>query len=245
MSSKADLERLQTLVAGKGFADALAALVAEVSPAVLTTSFSLEDQIILHMIAERRLPVRVATLDTGRLFEATYATHAASLQRYPLPIETYFPDRAAVEALVQRQGPNGFFDSVDNRHACCEVRKVEPLGRALAGARLWITGIRREHSAARQDLGSLEWDDGRGILKFHPLFDLTWDEAKAFATTNQVPVNPLHEQGFPSIGCAPCTRAIAPGEPMRAGRWWWETEEKKECGLHLKNGRLVRKGSEV
>ena len=245
MSSKEDLERLQSLVAGQDFTGALATIVAEVSAAVLTTSFSLEDQIILHVIAQRRLPVRVATLDTGRLFEETYATHAASLLRYGLPIETYFPDRTAVEALVGRQGPNGFFDSVENRHACCGVRKVEPLGRALAGARLWITGIRREHSAARQDLGSLEWDEGRGLIKFHPLFDLTWDEARAYASANGVPVNPLHDRGFPSIGCAPCTRAIAPGEPMRAGRWWWESEEKKECGLHLKNGRLVRKGSEA
>jgi phosphoadenosine phosphosulfate reductase len=245
MSSKAVLERLRERVAGEPFATALAAVVGEVAPAVLTTSFSLEDQILLHLIAERRLPVRVATLDTGRLFAETYATWTATRERYPVTIETFAPERAALEALVTDQGPNGFYASVANRQACCHVRKVVPLTRALAGARLWITGIRRDQSPAREGLSSLEWDEARGLVKYHPLFDLTWDEARAYAAAHAIPVNPLHDRGFPSIGCAPCTRAIAPGESFRAGRWWWESDEKKECGLHLKNGRLIRKGNEA
>jgi phosphoadenosine phosphosulfate reductase len=244
MSFKPDLDRLCQKVERQAFPDALAAMVAELPEAVFTTSFSLEDQIILHTIATQSLPVRVVTLDTGRLFEETYELHARSITRYHIAIETYFPQTGAVEALIARQGPNGFYDSVTNRHACCEVRKVEPLGRALQGARLWVTGIRREHSPERQHLMPVEWDEGRDLVKYHPLFSLTWDEALAYAKTHAIPISPLHARGFLSIGCAPCTRAIEPGQPMRAGRWWWENEDKKECGLHLKDGRLRRKGTE-
>lgn len=244
MSSKPDVDALRHRVDGQTFSDALATLVAELPQAVFTTSFSLEDQIILHTLAHRTLPVRVVTLDTGRHFEETYELHTRSLDRYRIPIETYFPKTRAVEALIARQGPNGFYDSIANRHACCEVRKVEPLGRALRGVDLWITGIRREHSSERQNLMPIEWDENRNLVKFHPLFTLTWDEAWAYAKIHNIPINPLHARGFLSIGCAPCTRAISPGQPMRAGRWWWENEEKKECGLHLKDGRLVRKGTD-
>ncbi len=244
MPSQADTPRLIDLVANSPFPESLRALCAEFASPVFTTSFSLEDQIILHAIASARLPVRVATLDTGRLFEETYQLHARSLSLYGIPIESYFPNAEAVQALVAKQGPNGFYDGVEQRLACCHVRKVEPLGRVLKGADLWITGIRREHSPDRQDLRIVEWDAEHSMHKFHPLLAMTWDEARDYARQHAVPISPLHARGFLSIGCAPCTRAVEPGEPARAGRWWWENSEKKECGLHLNNMRLVRKGSD-
>lgn len=244
MSFNPDIHRLRQQIQGMFFPQSMATMVAEFSKSVFTTSFSLEDQIILHTIATESLPVRVVTLDTGRLFEETYELQARTIAHFSIPIDTFFPQTDVVESLVARQGPNGFYHSVANRHACCNVRKVEPLGRALAGAELWITGIRREHSSLRQHLEPIEWDESRHLVKFHPLFSITWEDALAYAKTHAIPISPLHARGFLSIGCAPCTRAIEPGQPMRAGRWWWESEEKKECGLHLKDGRLVRKGTE-
>lgn len=229
-----DTQRLAERLAQLPFPASLRALVDEFQSAVFTTSFSLEDQVILHAIASDRLPVRVVTLDTGRLFEETYQLHARSSSLYQIPIESYFPNAEAAQALLAKQGPNGFYDSVEQRLACCHLRKVEPLGRALRGADVWITGIRREHSPERQNLPIVEWDTTHGLYKFHPLLTMTWDEARAYAQKHAVPISPLHARGFLSIGCAPCTRAVQPGEPERAGRWWWENSEKKECGLHLK-----------
>jgi phosphoadenosine phosphosulfate reductase len=199
-----------------------------------STSFGLEDQAIAHLIFENKIPIRVFTLDTGRQFQETYNTWEATLQKYNQSIIAYYPDNQLVEQLVQEQGSNGFYHSVENRTACCRVRKVLPLRRALANQAIWITGIRAEQSPNRQNMPQLEWDDAFQIIKFHPILNWTWDNLKQFISKNQIPYNPLHDNGFVSIGCAPCTRAIASGEDFRAGRWWWEAESKKECGLHLK-----------
>jgi phosphoadenosine phosphosulfate reductase len=240
MSSESDVTRLREHLSGLDWVHGLALAIREWQ-AVFTTSFGLEDQAILHAIAEAALPVRIATLDTGRLFEETHALHMESRRRYGLAIEVHAPDPAAVRALVNRIGPNGFYDSLENRQACCHVRKVEPLRQALAGADLWITGIRREQSPDRTRLEPVEWDAQHGLLKYHPLLDLTEGELRQYIVKNQVPYNPLHDQGYLSIGCRPCTRAVQPGEPARRGRWWWEEDAHKECGLHLHEGRLVRK----
>lgn len=200
--------------------------------AVFSTSFGLEDQVITHLIFSHQLPVRVFTLDTGRNFQETYSTWSRTLERYKQPIEVFAPQAAALEQFVTEKGPNAFYDSVENRKACCYIRKVEPLNRALQGQHLWITGIRADQSANRHDMTALEWDEGHQLIKFHPLFDWTFDQVKTYARENQIPYNSLHDKGFLSIGCAPCTRAIQPGEDFRAGRWWWEDQSKKECGLH-------------
>ena len=197
-----------------------------------STSFGLEDQIITHFIFENDLPIRVFTLDTGRNFQETYSTWNKTLLRYGKLIDVFAPDGAAVEELTRQKGPNSFYESIANRTECCTVRKVEPLGRALASQQVWVTGIRAEQSANRQHMHPAEWDAGHELIKVHPLFDWTWAECATFAQAHGIPVNPLHQKGFVSIGCAPCTRAIAPGEDFRAGRWWWEDAAAKECGLH-------------
>jgi phosphoadenosine phosphosulfate reductase len=201
-------------------------------PIVFTTSFGLEDQVILHALRQHQIDVEIVTLDTGRLFPETHDVWMESERRYGIRIRSIYPQHAAVEALVAAQGINGFFHSRDARVACCHVRKVEPLNRALAGAAAWITGLRSDQSDARRDVGLVNVDWDRGILKFNPLFDWTREAVLSFTRERDVPVNTLHAKGFASIGCAPCTRAIAPGESERAGRWWWEEDGKKECGLH-------------
>jgi len=208
---------------------------------VFTTSFGLEDQLILHALRQHPVDVEIVTLDTGRLFPQTHDVWMESERRYGIRIRSIYPQHAAVEALVAAQGINGFFHSHDARVACCHVRKVEPLNRALDGARGWITGLRADQSNNRSTLELVSVDTERNLLKLSPLFDWTREAALGYASANDVPINPLHAQGFVSIGCAPCTRAIAPGESERAGRWWWEGEDKKECGLHVgPDGRLGR-----
>ncbi|MGI4744203.1 MAG: phosphoadenylyl-sulfate reductase [Janthinobacterium lividum] len=197
-----------------------------------STSFGLEDQALSHLIFANELPVRVFTLDTGRNFQETYSTWNKTLLRYGQPIEVFAPQTASIEALTAAKGPNSFYESIDNRKECCHIRKVEPLARALAGTHIWLTGIRAEQSANRQHMHPVEWDAGHQLIKVHPLFEWTWEETVAFTQQHGVPTNPLHQQGFVSIGCAPCTRAIKPGEDFRAGRWWWENADAKECGLH-------------
>jgi phosphoadenosine phosphosulfate reductase len=197
-----------------------------------STSFGIEDQALSHLIFAHDLPVRVFTLDTGRNFQETYSTWNKTLLRYGQPIEVFAPQTASIEALVTAKGPNSFYESIDNRKECCHIRKVEPLARALAGEHIWLTGIRAEQSANRQHMHPVEWDAGHQLIKVHPLFEWTWEETVAFTQQHGVPTNPLHQQGFVSIGCAPCTRAIKPGEDFRAGRWWWENADAKECGLH-------------
>jgi phosphoadenosine phosphosulfate reductase len=203
---------------------------------VFTTSFGLEDQVVLHHLREAGVDVEVVTLDTGRLFAETYATWEETERRYGLRIRAIYPRHDALEALVAAQGINGFYHARDARLACCDVRKVEPLNRALAGAHGWITGLRSDQSDHRRSVDLVEADLDRRLLKFNPLCEWTRETVQAFARDHQVPVNPLHERGFLSIGCAPCTRAVRPGEPERAGRWWWEDDQKKECGLHRASG---------
>lgn len=200
---------------------------------VLTTSFGLEDQAVTHAVATAGLDVAIVTLDTGRLFAETVDLWAETEQRYLRSIKPFAPERAAVEELVADQGVHGFRLSVEARKACCFVRKVEPLGRALAGAAGWVTGLRAEQSEARAGVPLAVFDEGYGLIKINPLADWTRDRLAAYVAENGVPYNPLHDRGYPSIGCAPCTRAVKVGEPERAGRWWWEQASKKECGLHL------------
>ncbi len=208
---------------------------------VFTTSFGLEDQVLTHLILSERLEIEVVTLDTGRLFPETYAVWAETEARYGARIGAIYPDANALERLVNAQGINGFRESVAARQACCHVRKVAPLARALAGAHVWVTGLRADQSATRGHVALLAPDETHGLLKLNPLAGWSRADALAFASAQDVPVNALHAQGFPSIGCAPCTRAIAPGEPERAGRWWWEDETRKECGLHIgPDGRVTR-----
>jgi len=190
-------------------------------PVVFTAGFGLEGQVILHQICEAGLDIDIVTLDTGRLFPETYATWEETERRYGRRIRAIYPYHAALETLIADQGVNGFYDSKDARAACCGVRKVEPLRRALAGARGWITGLRADQSAFRNEAGLVAADRERNLLKLSPLIDWTRQAAEDFAVLHDVPVNPLHRRGFPSIGCAPCTRAVRPGEPERAVRWWW------------------------
>jgi phosphoadenosine phosphosulfate reductase len=211
---------------------------------VFTTSFGIEDQLIAHHVFERRLPIEVVTLDTGRLFPSTYRLWQETEERYGVRIRSFHPDAAAVAAMVADSGINGFYHSKDARLACCEVRKVEPLGRALAGAAGWITGLRADQSGERASVALAAWDAERGLVKLAPLFDWTRERVAAECSALGVPVNELHARGFLSIGCEPCTRALKPGEPERAGRWWWETDEARECGLHVdSSGRLVRRAA--
>lgn len=210
-------------------------------PVVFTTSFGLEDQALTHLIAEAGIDCRFATLDTGRLFPETYAVWAETEQRYGVRVEAFYPRAGALEALVYRNGINGFRHSTEARHACCAVRKVEPLGRALHGAAAWLTGLRADQSGNRQGLDFASRDARHGVLKVNPLLDWSRDQVAELVRSGNVPYNALHDKGFLSIGCAPCTRAVAPGEPERAGRWWWEQDQTRECGLHLTpDGRLVR-----
>jgi phosphoadenosine phosphosulfate reductase len=207
---------------------------------VFSSSLGWEDQVISHVIYENHLPVEIFTLDTGRLFPETYSLMERMFEKYGQHVKIFFPDATAVEEMVTAKGPNLFYESVGNRKECCHIRKVEPLGRALKGKQVWITGIRAEQSANRQDMPMVEWDEQHQVVKVHPLLHWTLDEVKNFVKENQVPYNPLHDKGFVSIGCAPCTRAIRPGEDFRAGRWWWEDSSKKECGLHVHEDRIEK-----
>ncbi len=199
---------------------------------VFTTSFGYEDQVISDMIFSNHLNIRVVTLDTGRLFKETYKTFSQTLAQYKKEIQVYFPKHEAVEKMLSAKGPYSFYESVANRQECCYIRKVEPLNRALEGVELWVTGIRAEQSANRQDMTFFELDEARGIIKFNPLRDWTLEQVKNYVKEKHVPYNVLHDKNFVSIGCEPCTRAIQPGDDFRAGRWWWESDSKKECGLH-------------
>ena len=198
-----------------------------------STSFSFEDQVITHKILSNQLPISIFTLDTGRLFAETYSVWNSTNERYNTRIKAYYPDNNLLEPFVEEKGPNSFYESVENRKDCCFIRKVEPLKRALKGNSVWITGLRAEHSANRHDMPQVEWDESNHIIKYHPILHWTTEEVKAYINENNIPYNILHDRGFVSIGCAPCTRAIKPGEDFRAGRWWWEDNSKKECGLHV------------
>jgi len=200
--------------------------------AVFTTSFGIEDQVITDMIFRNDIPVKVVTLDTGRLFEETYKVYNRTLEQYHKPIYTYYPNHELLEPFIAEKGPNSFYLSVENRKMCCHIRKVEPLGRALKGMSCWITGIRASQSQNRENMEFFEWDEAFSIVKYNPLLKWSLEDCREYVKVNHVPYNILHDRGFVSIGCAPCTRAIRPGEDFRAGRWWWENNSNKECGLH-------------
>jgi len=199
---------------------------------VFSTSFGWEDQVITHMIFANDLPIKIFTLETGRLFPETYYVWNRTMEMYGKPIHAYYPNNELLEKMVNAKGPSSFYESVENRKECCGIRKVEPLKRALAGNKCWVTGIRAEQSVGRHDMHNIEWDEQNNLIKFHPIFNWTLDQVKEYIKKNNIPYNTLHDRGFPSIGCQPCTRAVQPGEDFRAGRWWWEDQSKKECGLH-------------
>jgi phosphoadenosine phosphosulfate reductase len=198
----------------------------------LSTSMGMEDQVLTEMVTSIDPETRIFTLDTGRLFPETYDLISRTSSKYKKPIEVFFPDAAEVEQMVKSKGINLFYNSVENRKHCCELRKLRPLARALHGLNAWITGLRRDQSVTRNDINVVEWDNNNGLIKINPLINWSEDEVKEYIEARGIPISPLHQQGYASIGCQPCTRAIEPGEDVRAGRWWWETPETKECGLH-------------
>jgi phosphoadenosine phosphosulfate reductase len=199
----------------------------------IASSLGAEDQVLTHLITGIDPTVRIFTLDTGRLFPESYDLIARTNSRYKINMEVYFPEANKVEQMVSEKGINLFYESIENRKLCCYIRKIEPLRRALSGAEIWITGLRKEQSSSRNTMALVEKDENNdGILKLNPLIDWTELMVWNFIRENNIPYNKLHDKGFPSIGCQPCTRAIEPGENFRAGRWWWEMEGKKECGLH-------------
>lgn len=201
----------------------------------LACSFGAEDVVLVDMLVKITPQPRIFVLDTGRLHQETYDVMERCRQRYHIEFEVYFPQTALVEQLLRTKGANSFYLSVENRKECCHIRKVEPLGRALQGLQAWITGLRRQQAVTRANVPKIEVDDAHGaILKLNPLADWSEQQVWDYIRAHNVPYNVLHDRGFPSIGCAPCTRAVQPGEDIRAGRWWWETPEQKECGLHVK-----------
>jgi phosphoadenosine phosphosulfate reductase len=200
--------------------------------AAFSTSLSWEDQVITHHIFSNDLPIRVFTLDTGRLFPETYGVFNRTLDRYKKKIEVFSPKHEGVEKMVTEKGPLSFYVSLENRKECCFIRKVEPLNRALENVDCWITGLRAEHSENRKDMSMTEIDAQRNIVKVHPIFNWSLEQVKNEIKEFNIPYNSLHDKGFVSIGCQPCTRAVKEGEDFRAGRWWWENTDKKECGLH-------------
>lgn len=200
----------------------------------LASSMGAEDQVLTHMIAEIDKSVKIFTLDTGRLFPETYSLISKTKTHYNINLQIYFPDKDKVEEMVNDKGINLFYESIDNRKLCCNIRKIEPLNRAFDGLKVWICGLRKEQAVTRKDMQMIEWDDTNNMLKINPLINWSEKELWDFIRKNAVPYNKLHDNNFPSIGCQPCTRAISDGEDVRAGRWWWENPESKECGLHSK-----------
>lgn len=234
-----DATRFQLLKDTINMPDTAAALaaVAKEFPGqvVFSDSFSLEDQAITHLILSNHIPIVIFTLDTGRLFSETYDVWMRTNKMYNTRIKSYCPNNKLLEEYLNVHGSNAFYESTELRKRCCFIRKVEPLQRALKGNKVWITGLRGEHSNERNKLPKLEWDEANEIAKYHPLLDWNAEELKKYINTHNIPYNPLHEKGFVSIGCAPCTRAVKKGEDFRAGRWWWENATHKECGLHQKS----------
>ena len=218
----------------------LARIAAEFSPAVFASSLAAEDMVLTDMILKAGLPIGIFSLETGRLHPETLEVLDKVKATYGAEIALYKPQPEAVDAYVAANGLNAFYDSVEMRRECCRIRKVEPLGRALAGNKAWVTGQRRAQSTTRAELHVQEDDAAHAMVKFNPLADWSEDDVWHYIRSNDVPYNALHDQGFPSIGCAPCTRAVQPGEDVRAGRWWWENPDSKECGLHMVDGKLIR-----
>jgi phosphoadenosine phosphosulfate reductase len=205
------------------------------SPAVLASSYGAEDMVLTDLICKHAPGIEIFTLDTGRLPKETYELMQQVQTRYDKKVQVFYPDAAELETFVTTNGPNAFYDSVEMRKQCCGIRKVQPLKRALDGKKAWLTGMRRSQSVTRAELPVSEWDEDHGLQKFSPLTDWSNGNVWAYLRAYEVPYNKLHDEGYASIGCAPCTRAITAGEDIRAGRWWWENPETKECGLHVKS----------
>jgi phosphoadenosine phosphosulfate reductase len=218
----------------------LARIAAEFTPAVFASSLAAEDMVLTDLILKAKLPIGIFSLETGRLHKETLAMIDKVKAHYGYDIQVMRPQQELVDEYVTKNGLNAFYDSVEMRKGCCYVRKVEPLGRALEGKQAWITGQRRAQSTTRAELAVQEDDAAHGLQKFNPLADWSEENVWEYLRSNEVPYNALHDRGYPSIGCEPCTRAIQPGEDVRAGRWWWENPESKECGLHVVDGKLIR-----
>ncbi|MCU6433799.1 phosphoadenylyl-sulfate reductase [Undibacterium sp. Jales W-56] len=212
----------------------------EFAPAVLASSLAAEDMVLTDLILRHKLNIGIFSLETGRLHAETLGMLDRIKASYGSDISLFKPEASAVQAYVEQHGLNAFYDSVEMRKECCRIRKVEPLKRALAGNKAWVTGQRRSQAATRTELAVQEEDVAHGMQKFNPLADWSEEDVWHYIRSNNVPYNPLHDKGYPSIGCEPCTRAIQPGEDVRAGRWWWENPESKECGLHVVDGKLIR-----
>ena len=224
----------------------LVAIERDHAPAVFASSLGLEDMVLTDLIMKHAPGIGILTLDTGRLPEETYRLMDQVAGRYGVRMAVYFPDTAAVEGFTRRHGLNAFYERVALRRECCRIRKVEPLGRALAAKKAWITGLRREQAATRHEVAFSEFDGDHGLSKFNPLADWTLADVWGYIRAFDVPYNTLHDRDYPSIGCAPCTRAVAPGEDLRAGRWWWESGETKECGCHAREeGPLAERNGTV
>lgn len=215
-------------------------IAGQYGPAVFASSLAAEDMVLTDMILRDKLPITIFTLETGRLHAETLGMLDRIRETYGYDVIPYRPEAAAVDSYVAQHGRNGFYDSVELRKECCRIRKIEPLNRALAGNTSWVTGQRRAQSVTRAALDVQEADPAHNMVKFNPLADWSEDDVWEYIRTNQVPYNPLHDKGYPSIGCEPCTRAVEPGEDVRAGRWWWENPDSKECGLHVVDGKLIR-----
>jgi phosphoadenosine phosphosulfate reductase len=228
-------EELKNQLEGLRIEDQLTKLVSWFPGKIIfTTSLGIEDQVITHKIFSNNIDIKVITLDTGRLFPQTYDVLSNTIIRYNKTISVYFPEFEAIEKMVTEKGPLSFYQSVGNRKECCNLRKIVPLNRALKGMECWISGIRADQSDNRNQMDWLEYDGNKNLFKFYPIFDWSYDDVKSFVMENNVPYNTLHDKGYVSIGCEPCTRAVKPGEDFRAGRWWWENNGGKECGLHIK-----------
>lgn len=224
---------LDAALAGADLTERLRVVAAFGGRAVFTTSLGIEDQVITAAIGLAGLPIEVSTLETGRLFKETVDLIGETEERFGIAIKRFHPEQDDIDAYAAKYGLNGFYESVEARHACCHVRKLVPLAKALSGATLWVTGLRRGQSGNRAATPFAEYDAERNLIKVNPLADWSIEAINAYVEAEGVPTNPLHRKGYPSIGCEPCTRAIKPGEPERAGRWWWENDEKRECGLHV------------
>lgn len=236
MKNNVDIVRINEQLTGKSPQEVIAWFLNDFEGKVaFSTSLGAEDQAITKMIADIDKAADIFTLDTGRLFPETYDLMDRTAKKYDITIRVMFPDAARVEEMVNSKGINLFYDSVENRKLCCHIRKIEPLKRAFKGLDAWICGLRREQSVTRKDMKLVEWDENNGLLKVNPLIDWTEAHLWEYIKQNHIPYNPLHDKGFPSIGCQPCTRAIMPGEDVRAGRWWWENPETRECGLHKRD----------
>ena len=226
---------LNTVLTGKNAREIVEYITTEYHGKVaLGSSLGAEDQVLTDMLLKTGRSVKIFTLDTGRIFQETYNLIDKTNKKYGIKIDVYFPNRNQVETMVKEKGVNLFYESIENRKLCCHIRKVEPLKRALNGMDIWITGLRKDQSITRFYSKLVEWDEEHKVLKVNPLLEWREKDVWDYIKTNDVPYNELHDKGFPSIGCQPCTRAVLAGEDIRAGRWWWETSEQKECGIHVK-----------